>query len=523
MKGSSRRRARRMAILGLLVVAAALIAGTAHAARQNDLNDPRNLSYGVLYKGSPTQDCWKHHKPEGMVDSHVVIPIFPKQIKRGEVTNLQVQVENSWKHEISEIRIVFNFTDNDTFIAPLTGSTDTGTPPYTNKWNGIVGNEQLQDLPEGTRPPPSSSSHKFAVDQGAIALIAHGEIYYPAGTGVVENQAKFWFTQPGRTTKGDWLDRNGTVQPLSEAKRELFLPSGAVSVPNGEWQLGVDFENGDAPQATYAINVTVVYRAAGEKEFQVEFQPRNPPNPSVVPVAIIPKYGVSDVIDIPVLGIKDGTQHIEVNVTARLWFKHQAGGTPNEDWFFRVATIPVTVGDAFVAGDVTASSGGVSKVDFYLVAGEVTGFAAAFLLVPSLLLGGTYGRASRKFLNDVLGGAKRRVMFHNLVSLGLTLVALVHVVFFLLEVRYTVMMGILWGGFGALSLLLLGLTGYYQVPLIQKYGYNWWRYLHLWCGILVVVFVAWHSVQDGPDFFFVKEQMPEWAQNFNWASKDALK
>jgi predicted ferric reductase len=89
----------------------------------------------------------------------------------------------------------------------------------------------------------------------------------------------------------------------------------------------------------------------------------------------------------------------------------------------------------------------------------------------------------------------------------------------MLEIRYTILMGILWGGLGALSLLVLGLTGYYQVPLIQRHGYKWWRYTHLVFGLLVVIFVAYHSVADGPDFFFIKEQIPKWINNINLAQK----
>ncbi len=67
-------------------------------------------------------------------------------------------------------------------------------------------------------------------------------------------------------------------------------------------------------------------------------------------------------------------------------------------------------------------------------------------------------------------------------------------------------------------LLVLGLTGYYQVPLIQRHGYEWWRTLHLVFGVLVVLFVAMHAVADGPDFVSVKDRLPEWAQALNLAA-----
>jgi hypothetical protein len=510
VKGSARR-TRRLAVLGLLVAAAALVAGTVHAGPTNS-DDARNASFGLTYNGNPTQDCWKHHKSEGMTDSHVVIPIFPKAIKKGEPTELQLQVENSWKYDIAELKVNLNFPDNDTFIVPLVGSAAESPPPYTNHWTGVVGNPRVPTA------PPHKHEVTFTVEPNAVALIAYGEMFYPPGPGLLQNKALFNYTLPAHSRSDQWPGQSD-----GSAQQNLTLPYGTgadtIRIPSGEWKLSVDYTNGEAAQVPFSLNVTVVYQAAGSHEFVVFEQLRNPPMKGTKPVSLIPPRGVSDIIKIPVLGIAEGTQHVEVNVTALLYYKHQAGGTPDEDSFYRVATQSITVGDTYVASDVQAATGGTVQVDFYMMSGEVTGFAAAFLLLPSLLLGGTYGRASRKFLNDVLGGAKRRVMFHNLVSLGLTLVALVHVVLFLLEVRYTVLMGVLFGGLGALSLLILGLTGYYQVPLIQKYGYNWWRFIHLAVGLLVVVFVGYHAVADGPDFFFIKKQLPEWLNAVNSAQK----
>lgn len=524
--GSRRLRTRRVLILLSLLVVGALVATTAHAGRTNQ-DDPRNASYGVIFQGNPTQDCWKHHKSEGMTDSHIIIPIFPKEIKKGEPADLGLQVQNAWKYDIAEIKVQLNLTNKNgdpSRIVALTGSAAEGIPPLHGKWQGRLGNRALPTLPS-TAPqpvPPSYANVTFDVGQGAAAMFAHLDVLYPQGTGVaVQNKFDVQAFQPahsqGLTFDGETKDRS----------RNLTLPRGSgvdlVAITSGQWRIALHFSNGDAPEADYALNVTVVYEPVGQGT-DVYAQLRNPADTSKKPVSIVPKFGVSDVIHIPILGITDGTQHVDVKVTALLYYRHQAGGTPSEDWFERYASEDIVVGDRLVASDAAAATGGSSTVDFYMMSGEVTGFAAAFLLLPSLLLGGTYGRASRKALNAVVGGAKRRVMFHNLVSLGLTLVAVVHIVLFMLEVRYTVLMGILWGGLGAVSLLILGLTGYYQVPLIQKYGYGWWRTLHLTVGVLVVVFVAWHTIQDGPDFFTpIKQQMPQWAQNLNWAGQTNLK
>jgi hypothetical protein len=66
---------------------------------------------------------------------------------------------------------------------------------------------------------------------------------------------------------------------------------------------------------------------------------------------------------------------------------------------------------------------------------------------------------------------------------------------------------------------VLGLTGYYQIPLIQRHGYKWWRYTHLVFGVLVIVFAAWHAVLDGPDFNFIRQELPQWLRDINLADK----
>jgi hypothetical protein len=38
-------------------------------------------------------------------------------------------------------------------------------------------------------------------------------------------------------------------------------------------------------------------------------------------------------------------------------------------------------------------------------------------------------------------------------------------------------------------------------------------------GVLVIVFAAWHSVIDGPDFNFIRQQLPQWLTDINLANK----
>lgn len=539
MTGSKRLRTirpRRLAVLGAFLAVAIFIAAGQSSGTENQA-DVRNDSFGVVYNGNPTQDCWKHHKPEGMKDSHYVIPLLPKALDMGQPREFGIQVENAWKHYISEVKVELNLSESSTgapLIVPLSGSTSDTTPPLAFSDSGRLGNPTLASAggtagagsvpplpgPAGdTVPNTNNATLFFEVLPGAVSFYAELQLLFPEGPDSlgVEEQVEAKVFPAG---KGIGVHMRGNE---TDTQRYLALPltSGIDTITPipGLWKVELKYDQGEAPFVDWSFNATAVYGEANAATFTVYEQLRDPPGDVENPVKVVDVGGVSDIITIPVLGIAPGVQTVDVVVTAQIYYKHQSAGTPDQDYFKRYYKVDIPVGAEFVATEAEASTGGSVESDFYLVAGEITGFSSAFLLVPSVLFGGTYGRATRKAFNTMLGGAKRRVMFHSLVSLGLTVTALVHIVLFLLEVRYSVLMGILWGGFGALSLLVLGLTGYYQVPLIQRFGYNWWRWFHLGFGIAVMAFVAYHAIADGPDFFFIKEQLPQWLNDVNSAQK----
>ncbi len=520
-------RPRRLVLLFALLVVGGLVVTSNTAGKRNDQDIEDNQTFGVLYKGDGQRDCWRHHKPEGMVDSHIVVPLFPRQVKLGEPADLNLQIENPWINEITAYRVVLNLTKAPG-IRALIGQQAESPPPLYKDATGRIGNAGFYEkLPPGTRPLGTWENVTFNVTGEPLTLFARFD--FTSGPGDPGDPPQGFpellkiFVFPPGSSSAIAMDQGDRGYGLPY--RTLTLPKGEgtgfVNLVPGPWRFQVHYESGDAPYADWRFNATAVLRGATIGEFEVYKFARDPPELETKPnIVYVGKKGVLDLPAIPIVGFALGEQEIKVMVEANLYYKHKGGGQPDEDYFRRVAVVQVPVGDTFIESSEEGAVAGVALVDFRLMAGEVTGFASAILLLPSLLFGGTYGKASRKAFNAMLGGAKRRVMFHNLLSLGLTLVAILHIVLFLLEVRYSVLMGVLWGGLGALSLLVLGLSGYYQVPLIQKYGYNWWRYTHLAFGILVVVFVALHTVLDGADFFDpVEAKLPQWLQTFNLVDK----
>jgi hypothetical protein len=136
---------------------------------------------------------------------------------------------------------------------------------------------------------------------------------------------------------------------------------------------------------------------------------------------------------------------------------------------------------------------------------EAVGYASAFLLISSIWTGGMFGKASRRQLNTVFGSAKRRVAFHNFLSYGIILAATVHTVLFIVETAYYWTLGVLWGGLAILGMFGLGLTGAYQVGMIRKWSYGFWRWSHYGLACAAILFTLVHMALDGVHFGFIQE------------------
>lgn len=527
---------RRLLLLGLLAAVVSVSLATVWAQQPQNQQSSEN-KFGTLaamgHKGKGSlDDCWVHHLPEGMTDSHVIVPIVPVKIDKGVARPVRLQVFSPWKNDVSAVNVTFNVLPdlaigNKTHLYVDAGQQAEDPADSFLTEDRILRNPDVPANAPGQDYPTNDTIH-FDVTPGAVFLSGTVTLYYDDafGQSSAPPQVEARYFTPETETAGN------TFEPSSNTARvrTFSLPTeiGGVryEASPGPYRVEMRFLNSPGSTAlnvTAVFNLTVDYEPIGEEtEVNVYDKRRVPAQEGVPPEILIPKYQSWEVpTPVSLVGVQDGVQEIIIKVDATLWYAHkgEGRGTPDEDTFTRIAKVQVIVGDVYEESTVQGFGGATAKEPFFLVMGEVTGYVGGLLLLPSLFLGGTYGRASRKFFNNILHGAKRRVMYHNLLSLGLTLVAVVHIIAFVMEVRYSVLMGILWGGAATLSLLILALTGYYQVPLIQRHGFNWWRYVHLTFGLLVVAFVAYHAVLDGPDFSFIRDQLPKLIQDSSLVPK----
>lgn len=517
-------------LIGLLVIAT-FTAGQGKVLNpRNDPRDSRNKTLGEIEGKNPANDCWKHHAGEGMRDAVVLYPIVPKQLKIGEPYEIPVQVINPWKQEVRKIELdVTLFGEPKLTVEGAASSVAAKLDRFYNM-QSVVGTSAAQSpapVPPGSPVTlyPSVIEMPFEVPFGASGIVATVELVPRRN---LDPAAQVYTVQM-------LAEKESFGAHFKEADNQTDNTSftrtyAAQAFSNGTYKIRVDHQSGAAAETDVYATVTVVMGKSaaggvGEKVYTIKTDPAD----------VIIKGGAPITYTVTVIPFAAGPQDMEFHVRAENYYKHQLEETPNEDFYNRYANLSqetdfiagntitpqrrVVIGATFIPSEFGAATGEAVEDQWQLVLGEMTGFASAGLLLPSLLLGGTYGKASRRFFNNILGGAKRRVMFHNLSSLALSLVAFIHILLFILEIRYTILMGVMWGGLGALSLLILGLTGYYQVPLIQRHGYKWWRLTHLAFGLLVLVFVGYHMIADGPDFFFLKERIPQWINDVNLAQK----
>lgn len=150
--------------------------------------------------------------------------------------------------------------------------------------------------------------------------------------------------------------------------------------------------------------------------------------------------------------------------------------------------------------------------------GEILGYTASFLVISSLVTGGIMGRPMKWWCNLFFRRARNRITYHNFTSNVLLWVAIAHLALFLYEVQYHWSIGLLFGGSSILLLLILALTGIFQVPMIRGTNYGFWKTIHYGTAFLLIFTISAHILLDGIHFESVQQIAEE---QYGW--KDPLR
>lgn len=435
---------------------------------------------GGVQRTGGNATCMDCHQAEGMV----FVDTFPDQLQEvpaGGTFTMNVTIANPWLHHIDDARVGFDVSGSDAL--GFAG----GRPPLVEETSGQVGQSG------------GTEDHTFPVLEGATEafLVLEGD----DGNGL--NDWDLGVESPDGTT---W---NGTDDDATDATAgeetwtdEIRLgQEDLLSGGFGNWTATVRLSNGGPPFNAYDLAIQVYYNASEADTLFVS-------GPDRLNEGDTATYGIELEVD-----DTNGTTTLATNVTmivrADVPDDHPPSGIPNiQDvgnwWVYENQT--VEVGDELVKQqpEVTTEVGGVNPVILLRSYAFLSGWTSLFLLPLALVLGGTFGGWSIRWVDRRMG-ARRRILWHNATSFLLLAVVLLHMGMFLFEPTREWTKGLLFGGLALASLSGLAVSGSFQQRMVQRYGFSAWRFIHLSLAILMILFVTLHTTVEGTDFQFVRE------------------
>jgi hypothetical protein len=414
-----------------------------------------------------------------------IFPTSEVRLKANEPAVLEVGVSNAWVSELRDIVAVADLsaapclgfaTDKQPISTPLKGEIETGSPDTAR-----------------------TSRHTITVESGAsylrIALT-------PTGQPASRMELHIW--TPGMNP--DFSDPFTTKDNLDASGAYVFDISGAEDIAGlgiGEWTVEAVI-----PPATQDPTAAAAqsYDLVIDQEFRVSGESRQ-----FTGTADVLQSRVEEPNRLTYLGwlvtascIPDAASTVPVEVVLVAFYDHPASLTQNDEWRFGKTFVfdVVTEGDTVILrpNSIAIEQPTVGSVFGWDNLSEVIGYLSAILIIASVYTGGMFGKASRRQLNAIFGTAKRRVAFHNFLSYGIVLAAIIHTVIFLVEAGYDWTLGLIWGGIAILAMFGLGFTGALQVPMIRHWNYAVWRWSHFYLSIGTIAFTLIHIFLDGVHF-----------------------
>lgn len=472
-------RPRRWLLLGLLAAAAAVLIlalpAVGQTAPKGNTGDARCLS------------C---HAAEGMTYVTIGKPTL-SQVGRGDEFNVTFSILTPWKHHLEKNSFSLNLSQAPglSFVG--------GEAPVVTSADGSV-------EPGGMREHVFSTTSN-TTELHVTALFAGGPL--PAG------ETRFLrLVAPGgrpfNSTDGAQVTYNAGGAPAVHLAGEDLIAGGT-----GEWKAivirqlrvasPVPLVPGGPSDVAYEVTMGVYGNVTGVNEIYVQGAPRinegestsftfalkaAPDMPSGA--RILYKVRTTAIADVP-------TDHPD---------GHPADMQDVGLWVQWDTLPPIQAGEETVQGGAVLER--PTSSDLYPLMrawSYAVGYGSTFLVIPALVLGGTFGRGTVTWLNKVSLGARRRVLWHNASSFGLLAFGLAHMLLFLLEPAKNWTIGMLWGGSAIACLILLGVTGAMQRRFVERWGFATWRYMHFGISTLMVAFILLHLGLDGTNFKFVRD------------------
>lgn len=470
---------RRWFLLGLAALAVAALVlslpATGQSAPKGTLGDAR---------------CLACHAAEGMTYVAIGAPTVV-QIPQGQEFNLTFSIVVPWKHHLEQNSMSINLS-----AAP--------------GLSFVGGEAPVVSTAGGELPLPGEGAHPFTVtsnttelhvsavfDEGAVPGVERRVLVVTAPNGRPWNstdadQGAYNTGNPTVHLAGEALITGGPGEWTATVRRILQGPLGPLTPPGGAGPVGYTLSSGVFGNVTGVSEIYVQGPARLDENqgsdftFRLKAAPDAPAGGRIL--YKVRSYAIADVPDDHPDGHPPDMQDKGLWVEWNTLPAYAAGGEL------------LTKGGGVVAPPNSGALYSLMRSFSYAV-----GYGSTILVLPALVLGGTFGRASVNWLNKASLGARRRVLWHNASSFGLLAFSLVHMGLFLLEPAKAWTIGMLWGGAAIACLVLLGVTGAMQRSFVEKWGFATWRYMHFAVAILMVAFILLHLGLDGTTYKFVRD------------------
>ncbi|HUR61707.1 MAG TPA: ferric reductase-like transmembrane domain-containing protein [Candidatus Thermoplasmatota archaeon] len=482
-------------LLGILTVALLALGALAASGQQG----------GAHYVGVRDSSCWSCHASwtPPLKRSANLVPGDPVAGAVGSTIPYTVQVQNAWRTEIRAYVLTIDLRNAPSLNfasgqAPIKDEVRQLVIPAAND-PASLGSARQADTRINITVPASSSSLVIA-PQDTNPTTGPSLVGYMVGPD--GNETTYPSTGPGKPipVADPFTGRSGSfrvgarVLPPNPSSPSPTLPS--------------------VSQVPFTVTYSAEFNLEGLREVPISWQS---PQPLPFPDKAVGKIQLVRGLNFTVAKAAGDGESIRFWFNSTVHYTHVAspdprapGGGDWANWTQEPLEVPVKLDGEKVRLEPTSTV--VERPTLIngptlTTTSEVLGYAASFLIVSSIASGGMFGKASRRGMNNLFGSAKRRVAFHNFLSYGIILVALVHMVLFLIPGDFVWTRGLIWGGLSILAMLGLGVTGAMQVPMIRRWNYGTWRWTHYGMTVAVILFTILHMLLEGVHFGDVQEAL----------------
>ncbi len=390
-------------------------------------------------------------------------------------------IVNTWASTLFDMSLEIDLTN-----AP--GLAFVGSePPIHNETRGVV-RVDTSEPTFGIRAHSAQATIKVPSGAGALRIQVVPDDGTTLGPDLMVSVTDAVSTRPFIT-----MDDGARGEP----ERVLLQDPGLIAAHgSGEWTVDVAIQPARAdgrldphPEAAFTIILDAWFNTSLERSLVLDADG-----------PLLPGNAQPFQAPLQAEGVTPG-QSITITARTHMFYEH-GDDTPDEALIAYAQTFVVEAGpegEPLLGRQMAVASDPQEILGLDTVA-EVIGYGAAFLLVASVLSGGILGKRSRRAFNRLFTTARRRVAFHNFLSYGILAAAIAHLVLFVVEINWHWAWGLLWGGLGILSLFALGFTGALQVPIIRKWGFSTWRWIHFGMALAAIGFTIIHILLDGSHF-----------------------